>query len=414
MRITKCLYLLFIFFSAQPAIAQSTYELQPGDAIDIWVAQSTDLTREVTVAPDGWISLPLAGAFDAEGMTLDNLREALTERLQPFFNEALGLNISLLPSDRHEPSFFVAGDVEVPGLYPFRPGMTVLHAVAVAGGLYRPILVTADRDRSLEVQTLLSSSQRRLVELDIMIARLNAQIAGDATFTLPEGAVVGDAAGFLSREQALLSMQSNNISSQRDALNRTVAINQESIAATNEQINSTNRRIELAQERLAATSTLVDRGVVQASQVREIEVNIVDMETSVGQLRSSLATQQAAILTEQSRVDVLVQEYQVDLVTQLGALEQEREAVAADLANYEQTLNLYEPGSDSVNLLTYDIIRPDAGGEMDVDATERTIIMPGDLIRVTRSSASPETPIAAAVQQSPQEASPGASSLTAE
>lgn len=331
-------------------------------------------------------------------MTLETLQTALTDRLQPFFNDKVGLNVSLVPNEQQQPSIFVAGEVEAPGLYPFRPGMTVLHAISVAGGIYRPALLAADRDRSLAVSSLLANGKKRLTELDVMIARLNAQIAGEAEFTVPETADASAAASFAQREQALLTMQNNNITSQQEALARTTAINEDSIAATNEQIESIKRRIELAQERLTATSTLVDRGVVQASQVREIEVNIVDMETSVSQLRSSLATQQAAILTEQSRVSVLVQEFQVGLVSQLGALEQEREAVVADVANNEQTLALYEPETDQVQTLHYEIIRPSEGGEMDVDATERTVILPGDLIRVSRSSMPAEP---AAPEQTP-------------
>lgn len=399
MRIFKLFYLLCIFFAAYPAFAQSNYKLQPGDAVEIWVAQYTDLNREVTLAPDGWISLPLAGALNAQGMTIEALQSTLIDRLQPFFNDEIGLNVSLVPSVQHQPSVFVVGDVEAPGLYPFRPGMTVLHAVSVAGGIYRPVLAAADRDRSLEVQSLAASSKKRLTELEIMIARVNAQIAGRSDFDIPPGIDAAAAAGFADRERALLTMQSNNITSQQNALARTSAINEDTISATNDQIDSIKRRIELAQERLNATSTLVDRGVMQASQVRDIEVGIVDMETSVSQLRTTLATQQAAILTEQSRVSVLVQEYQVGLVTQLGALEQERQTVEAELANYEQTQALYEPPTEQIDTLQYEIIRPSEGGEMDVDATERSSILAGDLVRVTRRSISTEQPAPAMVPQ---------------
>nr|WP_314262187.1 polysaccharide biosynthesis/export family protein [uncultured Devosia sp.] len=390
MRVTKFLSLLCFLCAVNPAFAQSTYKLQPGDEIEIWVAQYSDLTRSVTLAPDGWISLPLAGAVNAQGMTLEALQSSLVDRLQPFFNDDIGLNVSLIPSDQHQPSVFVAGDVETPGLYLYRPGMTVLHAISVAGGLYRTELGATAQDRSLEVQTLLANSEKRLVELDVMIARLNAQIEGRSDFDLPEGVRPNDAAGFIGRERALLSMQNSNIASQQTSLSRMAEINESSMSATSDQIESVKQRIVLAQERLAATNVLVDRGVMQASQARDIEVTVVDMETSLSQLRSTLATQQAAILNEQSRVAVLVQEYQVGLVTQLTALEQEREAVETERKSYEDTLAIYEPDTEAVQTLRYEIIRPSEGAEIDVDATERTTILPGDLIRVTRTTLSTE------------------------
>lgn len=409
MRATKFFYLLTLFSAVHPAFGQSTYKLQPGDAIEIWMAQYSDLTRQVTLAPDGWISLPLAGAMHAEGMTLEALQTSLAQRLQPFFNDAVGLNVSLVPNEQHLPSIFVAGDVDTPGLYPFRPGMTVLHAISVAGGLYRSSLTASDRDRSLEVESLIANGEKRLNELDIMIARLNAQIAGQPEFAIPASVDALAVTGFVTREQALLTMQSNNIRSQQDSLDRLIKINEDSIAATNEQIASIQRRITLAQERLTSASTLVERGVMQASQVRDIEVGIIDMESSLSQLRSSLATQQASILTEQSRVNTLIQEFQVGLVTQLSAAEGEREDLQSDLANHRNTLELYEPGAVGVTTLRYEIIRKDDGGSLDVDATEQTTILPGDLVRVTRStlSAEPTTP-----DPEPQPAPDAASGMT--
>lgn len=386
MRVIKLIYLLVFLCAAHPAAAQSTYKLQPGDQIEIWVAQYSDLTRSVTIAPDGWISLPLAGAIDAQGLTLETLQSSLVDRLQPFFNNEIGISVSLIPGEQHEPSIFVAGDVEAPGLYLYRPGMTVMHAISVAGGLYRTELGAVARDRSLEVQTLLANSQKRLTELNIMVARINAQIEGKSDFEVPEGVDPTEAAGFIGRERALLTMQANNVAAQQSALARMAELNEVSISAINEQIEGIKQRIVLGKERLTATSTLVDRGVMQAGQVRDIEVSIVDMETSLSQLRSTLAAQQVSMLNEQSRVAVLVQEFQVGLVTQLTALEQEREAVVNQVKNYSETLALYEPRNEQVTTIIYEITRPGNGTDIDVDATERTTILPGDLIRVTRTT----------------------------
>lgn len=381
--------LLAACLSVQPAFAQSTYKLQPGDAVEIWMAQYTDLTRQVTLAPDGWISLPLAGAMQAEGMTIERLQEALVERLQPFFNDQVGLNVSLVPSERNQPSIFVAGDVDTPGLYPFRAGMTVLHALSVAGGVYRPAVTPADQDRSMEIGSLLENGGQRLDELNIMIARLNAQIAGEAEFTIPADVDATKVASFFSREQALLTMQTNNLNTQHNALGRMTAINEDSIAAISDQIRSVEQRVVLAKERMAATATLVERGVVQAGSVREIEVDIVEMEGALSQLRTTLAMQRAAILTEQSRVDTLTQDFQLGLATQLSAAEREREELLDDIANYRMTMELYEPNTEGPTTVHYQIVRPSDGASLSVDATEQTTILPGDLVRVTRSTLAP-------------------------
>lgn len=404
MRVTRLVYLFITLLATQPALAQSTYKLQAGDAVEIWMAKYTDLSRQVTLAPDGWISLPLAGSMLAEGMTLDGLQAALMDKLQPFFIDPVSLNVSLVPNEQHQPSIFVAGDVETPGLYAFRPGMTVLHAVSVAGGLYRPELGAAERDRSMEVEGLIAAGEKRLNELTVIIARLNAQIADKPEVALEDGTDTAAVSGFLTREQALLTMQRNNLQSQKDSLERLTTINEDSISALNGQIDSIKQRIVLAQERMTAASTLVDRGVMQASQVREIEVSIVDMEGSLSELRSNMALQQAAILTEQSRVNTVMQEFQVGLVTQLSAAERERDDLRSNMVSYRDRLSVYEPGIAGAQTLTYDIVRPTDSGSLDVDATEQSVILPGDLVRVTRTTLPPAPNTPAIEQQQPPEA----------
>jgi len=374
---------------SQPVFSQSSYRLEPGDAVQIWMAQYADLSREVTLAPDGWLSLPLAGALEADGLTLEELERNLVERLQPFFNDPVSLNVSLVASERHAPSVFVAGDVENPGIYPFRPGMTVLHAMAVAGGIYRTPLIAADLDRSIEIQSVIAIDEKRLAELKVIIARINAQITGKTQITIPLDVQAPTLPGILEREQSLLTMQDGGIRAQRDSLARLQVISDNTTNAIEGQIDNVEKRLASAQERYATVDTLAQRGVMQGSQVREVEDSIMEMQGTLGALQASLASQQAGMLTEQSRVNIVIQDYQVGLVTQLGAAQSEQEALEASLANSRRTMTLYEP-EEAVATLSYDIVRStDDGAASDIEANEQTVIMPGDLVRVRISKPEP-------------------------
>jgi len=413
MNFRRLFYFLLFLLLAPPAFAQSAYKLQPGDAIEVWVAQYSDLTRQIALAPDGWISLPLAGTIQAEGLTLEQLQEALTQRLKPYFSGEVGLNISLVPSDVNRPSVFVAGAVENPGVYAYRPGMTVLHAISVAGGPYRANLPVTERARVTELHGLIATSDKRMTELSVMIARLNAQIAGKTEFSPPPDINPTDAAKFVSREQALLTMQTTNMASQQASLDRLTQINSDSAKAISGQIESLTRRMTMAQERLATTSTLVERGIMPVSQVWEIEGGIVDMEGSMSQLRSTLATQQGAMITEENRLSIVTQEYQAGLITQLAASEQAQEELLSDISNYRQMLEIFDPNVDGTSTLRYEIMRTGEGDGIIVDATEQTEILPGDLVRVTQTSLADRLPPAATEATGANEVSVPAATETA-
>ncbi|KKB80642.1 hypothetical protein VW29_16670 [Devosia limi DSM 17137] len=394
MRALNMLLLFLVLLASPGAFAQSEYHLQPGDSVQIWVDQYADMSRQVALAPDGRISLPLVGSVAAEGLSLEDLEEALIAKLQPFLTEAVSLNVSLVPSEQNAPSVFAAGDVAEPGVYPFRQGMTVLHVVAVAGGPYRSTFLAADQDRAIELESSIDNDQARMAELSVTIARLNAQIAGNTQLDLSSAESSLPSSAYIEREQALLAMQSDYLGAQQDTLERLLAVNQSTIEGIKGQIGSMEQRIALSQERLAAATTLVERGVMQASQMREIEINIVDMEGTLSQLKSALSNQQGSMLTEQARVDGLVQDYRVGLMTQLGAAERERDTLIARLAESRRALTLYRPIQGGETSLRYSIVRTKDGSTTTIDATEETPVALGDLVRVTRvaqaTAASPQ------------------------
>ncbi len=159
--------------------AQTTYRLQPGDTLQVWIAQEPELTREVVIAPDGWLSFPLAGHIQSAGLSVSELEAQLFERLKTYFNDSPNLTIMLRPNAQNPQLIYVLGEVATPGAYPYRANMTVLHGLSVAGGVYRAALLAADQDRSVVVKREVEHSQKRLQELRARIIRLEAEMRGE-------------------------------------------------------------------------------------------------------------------------------------------------------------------------------------------------------------------------------------------
>lgn len=121
------------------ALAQ--YLFQPGDTIQISVWQEPRLDRQITVAPDGSIALPLAGRVQAGGRTAAQVQEAITANLAPHYTDAVDVTVHLLAQPQTEviapvvPAIYVMGEVTRPGEFPILKQTTVLQAIALGGGL---------------------------------------------------------------------------------------------------------------------------------------------------------------------------------------------------------------------------------------------------------------------------------------
>lgn len=121
--------------AAEPALDPEfeidKYQIQPEDVLDIFVWKEEDLTKKVTVGPDGSISLPLVGTVLAGGKTTRDLQKDITAALQEYIPDAVvTVSIRTLRGMR----IYVSGKVNRPGQYEIGRYIDVLQALALAGG----------------------------------------------------------------------------------------------------------------------------------------------------------------------------------------------------------------------------------------------------------------------------------------
>lgn len=112
-----------------PEITQE-YRLGAGDKLQIIVYGEEDLSGEFDVGGAGRIALPLIGEVMVDGQTLPQLEEAIAVKLREGYLTDPRVSAQVL---NYRP-FYIIGEVEEPGEYPYSNGMKLLNAVAVAGG----------------------------------------------------------------------------------------------------------------------------------------------------------------------------------------------------------------------------------------------------------------------------------------
>ena len=107
------------------------YLIGPEDVLEISVWKNADLSKLVTVRPDGMVTLPLLGDISAAGRAPSALRGEILERLVEYQKSA---EVSVIVQEVNSYKMFILGDVTRPGIYPLKSRTTVLQAIAIAGG----------------------------------------------------------------------------------------------------------------------------------------------------------------------------------------------------------------------------------------------------------------------------------------
>jgi polysaccharide export outer membrane protein len=112
------------------AVAQDAYTLSAGDEVAIVVFGEDDLTMDIKLNENGQINFPLLGSINAGGMSVAELEETITREL----SGAYLVNPDVRVSVAEYRQLFINGEVNTPGGYDYKPGLTLDKAVALAGG----------------------------------------------------------------------------------------------------------------------------------------------------------------------------------------------------------------------------------------------------------------------------------------
>ena len=108
------------------------YVIGPADVLSIVFWRDKDMTADVTVRPDGKITLPLLNEVTAGGYTPEELRVRLVEAAKAYIEDP---NATVVVKEIRSRNVFITGSVAKPATYPLNGEMTVLQLIAVAGGL---------------------------------------------------------------------------------------------------------------------------------------------------------------------------------------------------------------------------------------------------------------------------------------
>jgi polysaccharide export outer membrane protein len=117
--------------AAKPADTSPDYRMVPGDKLRVEVYKDAALSQNVQIRPDGKITLPYVGDMPAAGLTPTALRDSITQSLKEYIASP---TVTVMVVETQPQTVSVLGEVNSPGVHPLKHQMTVLDALAAAGG----------------------------------------------------------------------------------------------------------------------------------------------------------------------------------------------------------------------------------------------------------------------------------------
>ena len=118
--------------SGEEELPSQDYIIGAEDSVEVQVWKNPDLSRTVTVRPDGKISLPLIGDVQAAGQSAAQLTEVVTEKLKTYYKEPA--QVTVIVHQVNSYAIYVLGEVKGQGKLVVRSGTTFLQAISLAGG----------------------------------------------------------------------------------------------------------------------------------------------------------------------------------------------------------------------------------------------------------------------------------------
>lgn len=130
-RATPLVVFLCVFFAISVQAAGPAYVIGPSDLLEISVWGEQNLSRQIAVRNDGFISLPLVGDIAVAGKTTSQVKEELEAGLARYIKDP---RCAVIVLEQRSKRYYVQGQVARPGQYTLDQNLTLTQVIAVAGG----------------------------------------------------------------------------------------------------------------------------------------------------------------------------------------------------------------------------------------------------------------------------------------
>jgi len=400
-----CFLAALLAATSAASAAEADYRLGPQDKIRVrvweWRAASGDtfewaaLNGEFTIDSAGILAIPLVGAVHADGATTGEVAGIIADRLKALAGLIKAPNAAVEIA-QYRP-FYIVGTVERPGEYPYRPGMSVLQAVSIAGGFYRPDTNLSRFDReSIIAQGDIKVSETQRLALTIRRDRLSAEARGDGNLVFSEeilqrqGEVV--VAQGMREEGMIFATRRQSLQAQVDLLVQANALLDEELRTLAAKSVTQQKQYDLARRELESINSLMARGLAVSGRQVAVEQNVAQMESMMLDLTLAQARTRQDISRNQRNMIELGNQRANDVLKELRETQVSLDQVTERISTFQ--VLLYDAQvtgprqqllqADEAARLSFQIVRRQDGRLQDIGVDPSAAVLPGDIVKVQR------------------------------
>lgn len=377
--------------AGSPSTAE--YQLDRGDKLRVRFLDRydrDDLNGDYVIGESGKLRLARLGLFDVRNKTTSDLEKAVA-RSAEIRSEKLGYFSIDLVEGR---PIYVSGLANRPGAYPFVSGLTVIHAVALAGGIYRsPLLSPGEglRERSKVSETL-----EQLKGPIAKKARLEAELSGHDTIGVPADLAELDPAGaqrFIEREQLSLQRNREQDARESESLRSMVQFSQSEVDSYDAEIASMTQRIAEQSQLFERLKTLYQQKIVNAGQFNQSLVALDSVQRDKQLAIAGLARAKASLEKAKKELAMITLAARSRVAKELAEAEAEisrLKSSAEDRRRLAGRLDSIAGRTVDETGVSYRILRRTPSGAIaSFAAAETSLLAPGDVLQLEAPRSGP-------------------------
>ncbi|NDV48037.1 MULTISPECIES: polysaccharide biosynthesis/export family protein [unclassified Salipiger] len=311
------------------------YHVDVGDRLTISVYGKPEMSGNFQVRADGQIAMHLLGPIDVAGLTMRQVEERIETEARERFSSRESVVVDMLEYR----DVFVLGAVDTPGAYEFRPGLTVMKAIAMAGGIER-VQEDLRSERDIEnARNNLAEAQSRLTfaqsERDAL-ARELARLDGVTTEAqVPE-------ARLDQEQEQLVGLRRSLMQDLMEGATMRSTLADEEAGMLDQRRELINERLDATQEQLESMQELEARGLARKEQTLGLKIDLSEYNADLLEVAAFVSRAKQTRANAESDIQEAQTEYRLNLLQDKIEAEQR---VAQERTEVQMALNFLRRAS---------------------------------------------------------------------
>jgi polysaccharide biosynthesis/export protein ExoF len=344
------------------------------------------INGEFTVDADGNITLPLLGQIETAGNSSATVAGAIADKLR----QKLDLQsppIATVEIVSYRP-VYVLGDVRASGQIAFTPGMTVLQALALAGGLVSDNVSESEvRRQALVARDDLAAMKAEREMLRAKDARLSAEFRSLEKPAFQAASAKDGEAGSLvvDWENSIFSTRREFAAAASGTYGEIKRLAAEEVAILEEHAAAVRRQQEAVASQLAVVSTLRDRGLGSSARETELERALTDLESKEQEVLGRIVkVKQDMVRLDEQRAGAENQR-RIEIASDFQATRKTLNELEARIATAERLMAMSEPLAEGGPFFVVSRAGSDGAQVTVLESDEWSVLQSGDILQVFRN-----------------------------